>query len=232
MIKHYDKNTQGRDFVVGDIHGCFTRLSLSLGEIGFDCAVDRLFSVGDLIDRGNESELVTEWIGKPWFFPVRGNHDDFAIRHVRIGKLDYENYARNGGAWFMALPAQEQESIVTALETLPHGISVETNAGLAGIVHADIPYSTWSQLKSELCGEFSKSRTKTRAITDYLMWSRDRAETRNSEPITDLAYLIVGHTPLREIGYLGNVIYIDTMGWREDGKFTILNLNEITTHNR
>jgi len=48
-------NAVGRDFAVGDIHGCFSHLRRSLEAIGFDASVDRLFSVGDLIDRGPES---------------------------------------------------------------------------------------------------------------------------------------------------------------------------------
>jgi serine/threonine protein phosphatase 1 len=56
MIKKFELNEKGRDFVVGDIHGCFDLLSNNLKEIGFDESVDRLFSVGDLVDRGKQSE--------------------------------------------------------------------------------------------------------------------------------------------------------------------------------
>ena len=49
------QNTVGRDIAVGDIHGCFTELQRGLDTIGFDPCTDRLFSVGDLVDRGPES---------------------------------------------------------------------------------------------------------------------------------------------------------------------------------
>ena len=64
------RNEQGRDFAVGDVHGCFTRLQDSLGRMGFDASRDRLFSVGDLVDRGPESEAALEWLAQPWFFAV------------------------------------------------------------------------------------------------------------------------------------------------------------------
>ena len=51
-LPRFARNVGGRDFAVGDIHGCFSHLSRSLEAIGFDAAVDRLFSVGDLVDRG------------------------------------------------------------------------------------------------------------------------------------------------------------------------------------
>ena len=52
------RNALGRDFAVGDVHGCFTRLQQGLDQLGFDPTRDRLFSVGDLVDRGPECESV------------------------------------------------------------------------------------------------------------------------------------------------------------------------------
>ena len=222
MIKKFAKNIAGRDFVVGDIHGCFSRLTEALYAVGFDREKDRLFSVGDLVDRGAESHLVCDWIAKPWFHAVRGNHDDFAIRHAKIGALDFENYTRNGGAWFIALPKDEQLTIVDALDSLPYAIQVETDSGLVGIVHAECPYENWSQLVEAL--ESNLTRTKSNAITDWLMWARERAESGYDGNINGLYSLIVGHTPVNRITSLGNVIYIDTMGWRPEGHFTLMKI--------
>ncbi len=49
-MPRFSRNEIGRDFAVGDIHGCFEHLSRSLKAIDFDEGVDRLFSVGDLVD--------------------------------------------------------------------------------------------------------------------------------------------------------------------------------------
>ena len=68
--QHYAANLAGRDFVVGDVHGCFTKLQAKLDELAFAPEVDRLFSVGDLVDRGQESELAYEWLSKPWFIRI------------------------------------------------------------------------------------------------------------------------------------------------------------------
>ncbi len=45
-------NRRGRDFVVGDLHGYLGALQDALARAGFDPGCDRLFSTGDLIDRG------------------------------------------------------------------------------------------------------------------------------------------------------------------------------------
>jgi len=47
----FGENREGRDFVVGDIHGMFGHLRMLLKQVSFDAEVDRLFSVGDLVDR-------------------------------------------------------------------------------------------------------------------------------------------------------------------------------------
>src|ERR1700744_3027378 len=70
-IRFFERNTRGRDFAVGDIHACVSALLRALIEISFDPAVDRLFSVGDLVDRGREPERVFELLGRPWFHAVR-----------------------------------------------------------------------------------------------------------------------------------------------------------------
>lgn len=60
MIKHFEKNTKGKDYVVGDIHGCFSLLESRLKEINFDEKVDRLFSVGESGTRKRDSGRWTE----------------------------------------------------------------------------------------------------------------------------------------------------------------------------
>lgn len=218
-IKHHEKNTIGRDFVVGDIHGHFSQLQAVLDKVEFDEEKDRLFSVGDLIDRGPESHMVVEWLKKPWFHAVRGNHDDFAIRHALIAPLDTTGYIRNGGAWFLSTPKDEQVTIADYLNTLPIGQSVDTDEGLIGIVHADMPFRTWKKLVDIINSDLS--RTKLRPYTDYLMWSRERFSFGDESVIEDLHALIVGHQSTPEPKKLGNVHYIDTVRY---GKFTLVRI--------
>ena len=59
------ENDRGRDFVVGDLHGCYDALMRQLDARGFDPAADRLLSVGDLVDRGPDSRRCLSWSGNP-----------------------------------------------------------------------------------------------------------------------------------------------------------------------
>lgn len=221
-VKRFEENTVGRDFAVGDIHGHFTRLQAALDSIGFDPAVDRLFSVGDLVDRGPECRDALTWLDKPWFNAVRGNHDDYV---VRFDTCDVENWVYNGGAWFAGLNRDEQEEFRVQFAELPIAIEVETPAGLVGIVHADCPFPTWAQLRREL--ESPESSKRLKAVQNTCMWSRSRISEEDRSHVLDLEWLVVGHTPNNAPVVLGNVIYIDTGGWCVGGHFTLLNLHTL-----
>lgn len=223
LIKRFERNHAGRDFAVGDIHGHFTRLQQALDAAGFDPAVDRLFSVGDLIDRGPECRDVLDWLAKPWFHPVRGNHDDYVCH---FDTCDVDNWVYNGGMWFAGLAFDEQREFAAQFNELPIAIEVETAEGLIGILHADCPFPSWHELQFELEGMTGQ---RLKLVKNTCMWSRTRIEQEDESGVADIRALIVGHTPLRKPVALGNVLHIDTMGWRpqDGGYFTLLNLETL-----
>src|SRR3972149_4754466 len=64
-------------YAVGDVQGCFTTLERLLRRIEFDPGRDRLWLVGDLVNRGPSSLEVLRWaksMGK-CVTAVLGNHD-------------------------------------------------------------------------------------------------------------------------------------------------------------
>lgn len=81
IIKDVNGNLSGRDFVIGDLHGCYDELIALLNFVQFDIETDRVFCVGDLIHRGPFSEKCLKLLqsknqqGNQWFFSTLGNHD-------------------------------------------------------------------------------------------------------------------------------------------------------------
>jgi serine/threonine protein phosphatase 1 len=214
MEKRFAQNDAGRDFIVGDIHGCFSNLQEHLDRLGFDQTKDRLFSVGDLVDRGPESELAFEWLAKPWFHAVRGNHEQMAIDHV-AGYSDDRTYIGNGGVWFLGMTRPEQVLFADAFGALPIAITLETVAGPIGIVHADCPATHWDVLLEALKTETAEQ------VGMCCMWSRDRITQGFTEEVQGVRAVVVGHTPMQNWTSLGNVIYIDT-GAVFGHEFTVL----------
>lgn len=224
MLKHFELNQEGLDIAVGDIHGCFSRLQAELDRICFDPAKDRLFSVGDLVDRGPENEAVLSWLEKPWFHAVMGNHDDMAHRWP-AGNMQADIYRRNGGGWNMDQPRADQQAISEAMGKLPVAIEVETRGGLVGIVHADCPFDSWEDFADTLLDESVAGSMKGR-IADVAMWSRGRISEADASGVSDCRAVIVGHTPVQSPVVLGNVHHIDT-GAVFGRKFTLMNLETL-----
>lgn len=222
LIKRFERNTAGRDFAVGDIHGCFTLLRRALDAAGFDLATDRLFSVGDLVDRGPESEQAVEWLGMPWFHAVRGNHEQMTIDAHREAATDL--HFINGGAWFYGLPSDERGAIADVLAELPLVIEVDTPAGVVGLVHADCPRQDWPSMVAAL----EKGDAEADHLAAMCQWSRRRIQHEDASPVSGVRAVVVGHTPLRRAAVLGNVWYIDTAGWM-GGHFTLLDLHSLQT---
>lgn len=208
LALYHPLNAEGRDFAVGDIHGHFSRLDAVMREVNFDPAVDRLFSVGDLVDRGPSSERVLEYINQPWFHAVRGNHEDIAIRYVE-GDFSPGHYLKNGGAWMIDSPRVFQKEIAAVLDSLPVAITVETAVGRLGIVHADCPTERWGDFVDSL-SDASQSGHERDTLIQRAMWSRERIDSGDSTTVQGVAAIIVGHTPLEQVSRLANVYYIDT----------------------
>lgn len=68
-------NTLGRDLIIGDLHGHYDTLRHLLCENRFDKKIDRVISVGDVIDRGPRSWDCLQLFREPWFHGVKGNHE-------------------------------------------------------------------------------------------------------------------------------------------------------------
>ena len=207
VVQRFEKNVAGRDFVVGDIHGCFDLLCEQMDRVKFDPAVDRIFSVGDLVDRGPQSADAINWIKQPWFHAVRGNHEQMAIG-VAAGRHDLTNYLVNGGGWFLELSDARQQEVAEALGNLPVCIEVDTSDGLVGLVHADIEGGDWHAFTEAL--RFPRSKNHLRDLMEEALWSRDRIRYGNMDGVTGVVRMYVGHTPVKEPVELGNVRYIDT----------------------
>ena len=204
-VLRFARNENGRDFVVGDVHGMFTSLRQLLDATDFDEEADRLFSVGDLVDRGPESALALEWLSQSWFHACRGNHEQLVLDAVDPEQFDL--WVRfNGGAWWQEVDVDRHESYRAAFRRLPLAIEIETDDGPVGVVHADVPPGlTWEQFLVLL-----EARNGDAML--YSLWSRNRIQGLGSiSPVAGAAGRIYcGHTPTRHCVQLENVCYIDT----------------------
>ena len=224
MIKKLKNNTVGKDFFVGDIHGCYEQLMEALEKIKFNPDVDRLISVGDLVDRGPDSVKCLNLLKELWFHAVSGNHEDMMIKSFRR-EWPTHNYIQNGGKWFFHLPYEEQEQLVLLADTkMPLVIEVETDIGTIGVIHANAPddWQKYHQLNND--EDFFDD-----ALVEDTIWGRRRIYGNQSGRVKGIDYVVVGHTPVEDVTVLENIVYIDT-GAVYNNSLTILSVDEVVNY--
>lgn len=201
--RRFARNPAGRDFVVGDVHGMFPALGELLALARFDEERDRLFSVGDLIDRGPRSRDALDWLAKPWLHAVRGNHeqllldsDDPATRNLWV--------RHNGGAWWLDCGPAERAAFREACAALPIAIEIAASRGRVGVVHADAPRSnSWVDFLSRL-------ESQDERAVEHALWSRERVAGESAGRVSGVDLVVCGHTPTTRIVEAENVRFIDT----------------------
>jgi serine/threonine protein phosphatase 1 len=219
QLLHIGANQVGRDFAVGDIHGCFGALQHALESISFSADKDRLFCVGDLVDRGPESDQVLHWLDRPWFHAICGNHDFMTWRSALGDPYQDVNHLDHGGSWLHELHQDKQQLIGHRLAALPLAIEVDTPEGPVGLVHADCPYDDWQDMQDQALSANAQA---------CCLWSQDRYLRGYAAPVRNIRAVVHGHTTVGSMQKLGNVFFIDTGGWRLGrGHFTFLDLRTL-----
>jgi len=206
IFEKFSCNRVGRDFVAGDVHGCFDQLDAALELAGFDPERDRCFCVGDLVDRGPSSAAVLDWLAEPWLHSCRGNHEEMALTAPQsVRGLVWWLYG-NGGDWWLEQDAAARQRFTQAFRSLPLAMEVDTVHGRVGIVHADVPDG---QSWPELIADLEAGDVHTRHVA---LWGRDRAEGRVTSPVEGIDRVVCGHTisPNGLPQVVGNVWLIDT----------------------
>nr|WP_255511251.1 metallophosphoesterase [Zobellella iuensis] len=198
------------------MHGCREQLVTRLAEAGFDTGCDRLFSVGDLIDRGPDSLGCLQLVFEPWFFAIRGNHEQMMLNAFdRASPLALPLWYMNGGQWMLEHDQADVEACArAALARMPYAIEVDVGGKRVGLVHAEVPAHDWHSLQHPL----------SEARLAQLLWARERITRRDRSPIAHIDLVLVGHTIVPAITRLGNTLFIDTGAFSSRGRLTLLEI--------
>lgn len=214
LVQHHTANTAGRDFIVGDLHGCVEALRYLLREIEFDTARDRLFSVGDLIDRADcgACEEALALLEKPWFYAVLGNHED-SLCAVAEGRLPRYRWYGIGGGWAQHLPAERLTHYAHRLRRLPLVRVVGEGAERFNILHAEFLGSDADIDRAYFDPD----------MREHMLWGRDIVlGTAEPPPRSALSLTYVGHTPVRDLRMINSHFYLDTGAFINEGCLTIV----------
>lgn len=231
-------NKNGRDFVIGDIHGKYDELMYGLDQVCFDWDNDRLIAVGDLIDRGTQNMKVLGLIGEPWFYTVIGNHEMMMFDAIVNGGATRTPYSRdyftfwtsNGGAWYYTIDNEDMDKLKDVYcpliwEHLPVVIEfIAENGKRIGVTHAGTQRGWgWDQTRKHMeCITNLDDRT-----VQECLWTRTKIQDNGFIfDILGVDLTIHGHTPSIKEVWRGNTVFID-LGMCNGGKLNPINVMDL-----
>ena len=209
------ENQTGRDFLVSDLHGHRPRLDTALLDLNFDFNRDRLIAVGDLIDRGPDSQGCLALLQEPWFWSVRGNHEQMLIDTVREQSDSlWRRWLLNGGGWALDQPDILIRDWALDLAQLPLTLTLDCRGQTLGVCHAEYSGADWGQ----------RTAASDQQVVEWL-WGRSRLKLHNNLPIEGVDWVFSGHTVVPEVQILGNSVFIER-GAYLDNPLTVIDLQQ------
>jgi len=204
------RNRTGRDFVVGDIQGDLSAVDGALREVKFDTVRDRLFCVGDLVDREADPAQTTEFLGRPYVFALRDDHAQLLLAMADGGYLDVDSertrglLAANHTEWWFDASEPARRAVLSAIRALPIVLETEATDGVVGFVHAGVPRGmSWASFFSAVAGDDAHSIDT--ALNGHVYDLHAKAL-----PVRGVARVFVGHTILWPASRAhGNVVSIE-----------------------
>lgn len=203
--------------VIGDIHGLHKELLELLEKLPAN--IGQIYTTGDLIDRGPDSDKVVQECIDRGIISVKGNHEDMMISYlIDDGKYDCGIFEMNGGIATIKSYTNKNGEIDVPDSHLEYMLNmpyyVETDDFI--LSHAGVPGHVEKTFRD--CSPMSQSE---------LMWDR----TYKSKDLGKLQ--VFGHTPKREVDFLKkwdplnekqNIvgINVDTAGCFPGGKLSAI----------
>jgi len=218
--KTFNVNNRGRDYFVGDIQGHFKELTSKLSSIGFDHEQgDRLFSLGDILNKGEDSKACIELLTNKWFHAVMGNHEELFLTYNEDPRIR-EKFFNAGGEW-----VKQYDNAPSELKYLKamvqywtyFAFTVLTDKGSIGVVHGQSP-SNWLNLTENKLSERERAEC---------IWSNEKFEQDPSRlsRVEGVDLVVHGHANCQEVTVKQNQIWIDTI--KRTGSLTILNSDQL-----
>jgi protein phosphatase len=205
--------------IIGDIHGCFHEFHELTMELGYDWKsgypvhpeARKLAFVGDLTDRGPQSlkiiNTVFILIQKDLAYYVPGNHCNKLYRYFVGNKVQITHGLETTVAEFEALKRKEQQKVRRSF------IQLYENAPLYHVLDGGKLVIAHAGISEELIGK-QNSRVKTFVLYGDITGEKhaDGSPVRKDWALEykGNAYIVYGHTPVKEVRKVGNTYNLDT----------------------
>lgn len=225
LYQRFAKNEQGNDYICSDIHGHFDLLEERMQLVGFNPECDRIFSLGDLIDRGEQSSRSLEFLAQPWFHAVQGNHERMLMNVVEQNSdvLRFQWFSW-GGEWAENLSDDELQRYYDVFVQLPAAIELDVDEQRSvGLVHAELPdICDWIDVKEHL-SQIPIHKVEEDDCVSDMLWNRRQPyfsdeKRKVVQNVANISHVFHGHTIVDAPLTIANRTFMDLGSYRN---FTI-----------
>ncbi|MGA7722111.1 MAG: metallophosphoesterase [Ignavibacteriaceae bacterium] len=194
--------------VIGDIHGCYFTLNELVDKVLGKYPAIKIYSVGDLVDRGNYSYEVIEFVNSMGIRFTPGNHDYMFCHFIKQTNNKMANaWLYNGYEKTIASYNRHDDQVSEHLELIMKA-PLFFNSKDCFISHAGISKSYETILPEYFRSDLNILENIIRndlEKSDSILWAR--GELLNIGKLQ-----VVGHTRRNNVEFKkeNNVVYIDT----------------------
>lgn len=168
-----------KNFVIGDIQGCYRALKALLKKANFDPKVDKLWAVGDLVARGPDSLSTLNFCQDlgPHFETVLGNHD------LHLMAIAYGiKKPKTQDKLTPLLEDKRFDTLIDWLRTKPLAVKPAKKTLIA---HAGL-YPTWSIKKAIKLSEEVQDVLQSKNIESFLKHMYGSHPNKWSDKLSDM----------------------------------------------
>jgi serine/threonine protein phosphatase 1 len=194
--------------VIGDVHGCFYTLQNLVEKIRAKYSGIKIYCVGDLVDRGNYSFEVIDYMVAENILFTLGNHDFMFYSNMRDPfSLMAKSWKYNGAETTLT---SYKDNLNKMDEHLDMMISTPLfyNLDDCFISHAGISKT----LKDKLPANFLSDDSRLKEILSNDLFNQDSIIWTRGDLLNIGKLQVVGHTHRKEVHFdkVSNTLYIDT----------------------
>lgn len=201
-------------YVFSDVHGHFGTLDRLLERVS-PTSEDRIYMLGDMIDRGPDPIAVVQCCRSlPNTTVLMGNHEDlmFSFYLDPSDPSGQANWLINGGETTLkglhALPQDERVDLARWLFTLPLYAQVEVGDRRYLLVHAGVNPWRFPKVLPTAWDEEAVDALMAEQYRDDIMWIRDDFWGQPTGLVNDRGegvIVIAGHTPTKYLDYMADL---------------------------
>ena len=194
--------------VIGDVHGCYQTLKELVEKIKNKYPAVHIYCVGDLVDRGNNSFEVIEFVVAEKIQCVIGNHDFMFYSNMRDPySLMAKSWNYNGAETTLASYKDKLNQMDKHLDLIINS-PLFFNLDDCFISHAGISKS----LKDKLPENFLSDDAALKEILSNDLFNQNSIIWARGDLLNIGRLQVVGHTHRKEVFFdkVSNALYIDT----------------------